>query len=270
MKYYTILPTAALAPYVRFYWVLEGFASAEEPYIYRSMADGCMEMIFHYQGKFDELLINGEQIASVTAGIDGPSRNFSRFITAQNFKIFGAYLYPFASSILFGLPAVAIVNQQPDLISVLGRQGRELEQRIFGANDNTERVEILSKFLEARLEAGKLYHPAVFSSINYIIESKGTVTVDTLSKSHFLSTRQFERTFKEYAGFAPKLYSRIIRFQSAINEYTNKSLTLTQIALKCGYYDQSHFIHDFKEFSGYHPKSFFGGNNESTGWRDEQ
>ena len=56
MKYFTIAPTERLAKYVRYYWVLEGEASPEHPYIYRSMADGCAELIFHYNGIFDELI----------------------------------------------------------------------------------------------------------------------------------------------------------------------------------------------------------------------
>ncbi|TXJ23716.1 MAG: AraC family transcriptional regulator [Chitinophagaceae bacterium] len=87
---------------------------------------------------------------------------------------------------------------------------------------------------------------------------------------YYLSTRQFERNFKEFAGFSPKLYSRIIRFQSAIEQYGQTGKSLTEIAYDCGYYDQSHFIHDFKEFSGLHPRHYFGGKAEGTSWKDAE
>jgi AraC-like DNA-binding protein len=51
-------------------------------------------------------------------------------------------------------------------------------------------------------------------------------------------------------------------------QYGNKKKSLTSIALECGYYDQSHFIHDFKEFPGLHPKYIFSGNSDATKWRE--
>ncbi|MBC8045504.1 MAG: AraC family transcriptional regulator, partial [Fimbriimonadaceae bacterium] len=92
--------------------------------------------------------------------------------------------------------------------------------------------------------------------------------VEQLARQNFLSIRQFERNFKEFSGFRPKLFSRIIRFQSALSEYDNKGKPLTEIAYACGYYDQSHFIHDFKEFSGHYPKHYFSGKAEGAEYRD--
>ncbi len=82
-----------------------------------------------------------------------------------------------------------------------------------------------------------------------------------------LCTRQFERRFKEYSGFSPKLFSRITRFQSSLDSFGNKDKSLTDIAYDCDYYDQSHFINDFKEFSGYHPSQYFSGQAEGTAWK---
>jgi len=89
-----------------------------------------------------------------------------------------------------------------------------------------------------------------------------------LANDYFLSERQFERQFRKFSGFSPKLFSRIVRFQSALTQYGNNEKSLTEIALETGYYDQSHFIHDFKEFSGYHPKQYFSGNSGAIEWRD--
>ena len=83
-----------------------------------------------------------------------------------------------------------------------------------------------------------------------------------------ISQRQLERTFKEYAGFSPKTFARILRFQSATNHYGTTKKTLTEIALDCGYYDQSHFIHDFSQFSGYTPSEYFLGVPEGIEYRE--
>lgn len=93
-------------------------------------------------------------------------------------------------------------------------------------------------------------------------------SVKQLSAACFLSERQFQRQFKEYAGMGPKLFSRIVRFLFAANFYGETSKSLTDIALDAGYYDQSHFIHDFKKFSNLQPHDFFSGATGATDWRD--
>ncbi|HTD40430.1 MAG TPA: helix-turn-helix domain-containing protein, partial [Mucilaginibacter sp.] len=75
------------------------------------------------------------------------------------------------------------------------------------------------------------------------------------------------RKFKIYSGFSPKMYLRLTRLQNALKQYGHDK-TLTQIAYECGYYDQSHFIHDVKAFTGYHPGFYFSGNAEGTEYRN--
>ena len=262
MNYYTIPPPAILAPYVRFFWALDADIVNNESYTHRSMANGCAELVFHYKGMFDEISISGIKQSSYSSGIDGPSRKFRRYATGESFGIFGAYLYPFAIPSFFKIPASALSNAAPGLHDLCGQEGKDLEEKIMLANDNDERVRILSMFFEQKLKHSHQHEPAVFSSIYSILQDKGYTRIDTLARQSFLSTRQFERTFKKFAGFSPKLYTRIARFQSALQEYGQTHRTLSSIAYDCGYYDQSHFIKDFKEFTGLNPKDYFSAHLE--------
>jgi AraC-like DNA-binding protein len=262
MKYLTIPPSPKLAPYVRMFWVYEGEASAEEPYIYRGYADGCTEMVFHYQGAYDQL-VGADRVRSVAAGVHAQTRRFTRFIVNRNWGIFGCYLYPYALPKLFGYPASDFTDRLTQFGSILGREGEDLEERILTAVDNQGRVAILSEFLERRLGDVRTDEPAVFASIGHIINARGLVNVREIAREYFLSDRQFERKFKEFSGFSPKTYSRIIRFQAALKAY-GSDRSLTDIAYDCGYYDQSHFINDFREFTGYTPKVYFSGKAEGT------
>ncbi|NIJ51612.1 helix-turn-helix domain-containing protein [Dyadobacter arcticus] len=268
MKYFTFKPPPVLASFVRYYWALEHDVSAELPYVHRTMADGCAEMIFHYKGRFDEVIEDGTTELSFTSGVSGPSRRFRRFRIAEDFGIFGVYLYPFAIPALFGIPSREVSDQMPDIVNIFGNQGAELEEKIMLAADNVARVEIISGFLKACLVRQQPHEPAVFSVINRIINDNGLTNVPDLAAQSFLSTRQFERKFKAFSGFSPKLFTRIIRFHAALNAYGDNGRSLTEIAYDCGYYDQSHFIHEFKTFSGQHPKEYFSGKSESTGYRD--
>ena len=268
MKYFTIPPSPALAKYVRFFWVLEHEIGSGQPYIHRTMADGCAEMIFHYKGRFDEFISAEKAEPSFYSGIAGQSPTFRRFIIHEDFGIFGVYLYPFAIPVLFGMPSTELTGQMPDLQTFLGPKENGLEERMMLAADHIERVEIISAFLESLLLKTRTYEPAVFSVINQIIQNKGLTNVRELAAQSFLSTRQFERKFKEFSGFSPKLYLRIARFHAALDAYGDKDKSLTEIAYECGYYDQSHFIHDFKTFSGQHPRFYFSGRSEGQAYRD--
>ncbi|OJV16911.1 MAG: AraC family transcriptional regulator [Dyadobacter sp. 50-39] len=268
MKYFTVLPPADLARYVRFFWVLEHNLADREPYFHRTMADGCAEMVFHFKGRFDEILKTDEQELSFRSGIHGQSQSFRRFRIGEDFGILGVYLYPFAIPALFGVPATELSNQMPDLTTFLGQAGTELEERVMLAADHPQRIHIIAEFLRKCIRSREVSEPAVFSVIGSVIRSNGLAKIPDLAAQSFLSTRQFERKFLAFSGFTPKLFSRIIRFHSALNEYGNKEKSLTEIAYECGYYDQSHFIHDFKAFSGDHPKTYFSGNTEGMGYRD--
>ncbi|MBX2870558.1 MAG: helix-turn-helix transcriptional regulator [Saprospiraceae bacterium] len=269
MIYQKHLPPPHLQDYVRFFWFLESSAKTQIPYVYRSMADGCLELVFHYKGHFTEIT-NGLNIAQVDSLIHAQSDQFRRFITDEHFGIFGAYIYPYAAQRLFGHPATVLSNHMLGLSDLLGQAGSMVEEQMMLASDNKERVEILTQFLTARARGDfKIKNIPAVNVIKSIIHERGIATVKELADQSYLSVRQFERKFKQFSGFSPKLYTRIIRFQAAMDAYGKPKRSLTEIAYEAGYYDQSHFIHEFKRFSGYHPKAFFSGRAEGTEYRDE-
>ncbi|HEU4470124.1 MAG TPA: helix-turn-helix transcriptional regulator [Flavisolibacter sp.] len=267
MIYYTIDPPPALTRYVRFFWVLEG-QPRDGLYIHRSMPDGCAELLFHYKGIFRELHPGGSSSTSITSGIAGPSDRFSRFAIDRPFGLFGVYLYPYALSRLFGIPASDFINSIPCLDELLGQQGRDLEERMMLAACNKKRASIIGSFLLRRLAIEDCHsHPCVVPMVRYIMETKGTRPIEELAANYHLSKRHLERLFKQHTGFSPKLYSRIVRFHHAMSFFGKSQGSLTDIAYDCGYFDQSHFIHEFREFSGLHPRHYFAGTTEATEWK---
>ena len=264
MLYQTFAPPPVLAPYVRFFWALEADVSPGKEFVHRSMADGCVEIVFHYRARFDEIDAIGTLIDSPIASIQAQSTAFRRFSTRESFGIFGAYLYPYAIPRLFRYPASDFTNIAPDLESVFSTEGKTLEERMSIAKDNQERVEIVSRFLRNKLRSSNRELPPLYRAIDSIINVAGDVRVSELAHEYSMSTRQFERKFKELAGLSPKLYSRVVRFQAATQLKLAGIRDLTEIAYACGYYDQSHFINDFRQFSGYTPKEYFWYTAEGT------
>lgn len=268
MNYVTFDPSPKLAPFVRFFWALEAGLDPGEEFVHRSVADGSVEMVFHYRATFDEVGANGITELSPISSIQGQSTGFRRFVTTDSFGIFGAYLYPFAIPRFFGFCANEVTDLSPDLYSIFGREGSLLEESICTAANNETRVRIMSGFLESKLDANARDLPSVHCAVRSIIDAGGQISVERLAERFDLSTRQFGRKFKEVAGLTPKLYAKIIRFQAAAASRSLGPQNLTDIAYACGYYDQSHFINDFRRFSGYSPKEYFREQAEGTQYMD--
>lgn len=266
MIYYTIPPAPSLAPYIKCFWVLESNVGSGKPYIHRTLAGGCPELLFHYKGVFKEIDQHHKEESSFVSGIHAQSKQYRRFIIGEDFCIFGVCLYPFAIPQLFGIPSSELSDHTPDLQTLFGLHGSALEEQVMLAKNNEERVRIVSAFLEQQLHTHHTRQTAVIHTIRQIIHQQGKSDVQQLAESSFLSVRQFERTFKHYAGFSPKLFTRIIRFQQAMKQYGREIPSMSAFAQEAGYYDQSHFIHDFKAFSGYNPGEFFSASTEATAY----
>ena len=87
-----------------------------------------------------------------------------------------------------------------------------------------------------------------------LLRLNGNVSIEKIASLACLSLRQFERVSKERIGLPPKLFARLIRFSKAYRMRENfPLLSWTQIAYECGYFDQMHFIRDFKQFAGVAP-----------------
>ncbi|MFC6102144.1 AraC family transcriptional regulator [Olivibacter domesticus] len=267
MKFITIQPPASLSRYVSSFWALEGSSSILSPYVFRLMADGMAALVFHYSGAFNEVYHDGRQEESIISGLTSQSEKFRIFSINRDFAMFGAHLYPYAISHLFSIPSTELKNQLIDLKSLLGKHDDGLEEGIMLAKDLPARVKIITRFLENRLCKIPPIPPGIFETINYITKTNGTIEVDALAQRNFLSMRQFERNFKQYSGFSPKTFSRIIRFQNALSQKDKSKKTLTQIAFDAGYSDQAHFIRDFKEFSGITPKEYFRERSENSNFK---
>jgi len=255
MNYGIIQPPQQLSDYVRFFWFSEADASMQNPFVHHAFAYPCPEIIFCYKGQFTHSTELGPE-KKLTPGIYGQTQTFSKVASSADFGIFGFYLYPHALPQLFQLPATELTNQCADIKTLCGKEGEIFEEKIMMAANNDQRIKITCDFLEARLKNAKTEYIKIFSSIKLILNFSKATSVKSLADNSFLSVRQFERRFKEFSGFSPKLFLRITRFNSVLNRTFGDS-SLAQIAYECGYYDQSHFIHDFQKFSGCSPKDYF-------------
>jgi AraC-like DNA-binding protein len=250
MKYEIIPPCEELKPFVSHFWA--GYLDSREQtdFIYYSTANTQTEVAFAYKPSYNtqpELLFSSVQGHTERAG-QLPAGGFM--------DIMGASVYSHAAALFFNVSASDLTNQFTDVTTLLGAHGTIITEKMAHAITLEERIRILTEYFKAQVRKRHLEDPVIAGAIKLIRKQHGIMSVSQLASEFCLSQKQFERRFTTYSGFKPKLYSNIIRFESACWNCRDHE-TLARAAHTYGYYDQAHFIHDFKKFSGFSPTKFF-------------
>lgn len=249
MKFQIFSPPAHLKDFVRCYWTLESSGDPVPPKYYQSMADGFGELIFQYRGGFA-----GFEKSPVY--FRAPKSIVQQLILSDEVEMFGARLYPHAIPEILRIPANELCNTANDVRALLRPQDSLLAEQVLSASSAREKIYFASSFL-SRLITQRISDP-MNQFIKLIIQRDGQVSIKDLLYRSGYSERHFERKFTALAGFTPKQFARILRYQSTKRKYVSGNYkTLSELAQDSGYFDQSHFIREFKEFSGFDPKRYF-------------
>jgi AraC-like DNA-binding protein len=167
-----------------------------------------------------------------------------------HFKPGGAF--PF-----LGLPAGDLADTHVDLETLWGPLAGQLRERMCEAGTSGERFQLLQEALLTRLCHGVEQHYAVLAALEMFGKSQAGPRVRETAKDLGLSQRRFIQVFKAEVGITPKLFSRIRRFQQARTFIQHQpSINWADLAVDLGYFDQSHFIREFLEFSGLSPTDY--------------
>lgn len=144
------------------------------------------------------------------------------------------------------------------LEDLFGAAGTELGEKIFLSNTIQEKIDLVETFLRERLNTETI-DKIVQSTVDILLQVNGQISVHELSMQTNINRRQLERRFSSAIGMSPKQLSKTIRLQSTLKHLLHKEyINLTALAHDAEYYDQAHFIKDFKEFTGLTPKEFYG------------
>lgn len=132
----------------------------------------------------------------------------------------------------------------------------EITELLAEAATHRERVTIIETFLRSRLAAPKP-DPEIDKAIQTIQAQSGMIRIKDLASALYISQDAFEKRFRMRIGATPRQYASVIRLRHLIKRYSSL-VSLTEASYEAGYFDQSHFIKDFRLFTGQSPSEFFG------------
>jgi methylphosphotriester-DNA--protein-cysteine methyltransferase len=130
-----------------------------------------------------------------------------------------------------------------------------LEEQLAEARTDTQRIASVEHFLISRMtntEPDKL----VLAALALIHRSKGNIRIKELTEQLFISQSPLEKRFRQVVGASPKKFASIVRLKNIIQQYDTVN-SLTELGYENGFYDQAHFIKEFKAFTGDTPEKFF-------------
>lgn len=259
VSYLVANPSFPLSRFVKQYWAIENCSQGKMNHTQRIVPNGLTELTF-YLGNRPVSLDRDRQLPE-NAIINGHLRSYFDLEISGSLRMFSVSFLPFGVSAIFNIPAIELYNQNVAVKYLIKDTFSELESRLFESFTFTGKIRIIESFLMRQMQKSKNEYNLnrMVHSIGIINRKKGLITIDDLASSACLSRKQYERTFLDCVGTSPKQFLKTIRFQNTLHEkMKNRQMSLTELAYKCGYYDQSHMINEYKMLSGKTPSQYFG------------
>ncbi|MEO6541567.1 MAG: helix-turn-helix domain-containing protein [Ferruginibacter sp.] len=235
-SYKKYFPLKALEPYVRFFY----YFRSDNNSIERILPIGTTEITIRLN---NEIEYNGIFLAN-------PATRFNFQRPNALGEIIGISFQPWALNGLFRIPQSEITNIKIPLDTVLNPVYKKLAGLIKGKTDHQDIIKTIQCYLISMITNKQ--NTIISDAVNFINERKGQVQVSKLYKQYNISERRLQQQFKSSIGMSPKKYCLLKRFHSTIT-HLRLTTDLTDLALDSGYYDQAHFINDFKSFAGICP-----------------
>jgi AraC-like DNA-binding protein len=264
MIYQKFQPATVLKPFVECYYIWQSGHEPVKDLVVESPPNGFCSIVFNsgdvyflHNKKYEKLEVPKEFVA-------GQAIYSYKLFLNGNISIAGIVFRPSGLATLFNLPVYQYTEERIDLKKVfMPFIVEKYAAEIAGVTDATAKAKLLENFVLQFYEANKPEPDYIDEAANKIVDSYGLLNVNELMENIYMSRRNFERRFFKKVGLSPKYYARIRRIGYSLNLVAGKKkVDWAKVFSECEYYDQSHFIKDFLEFTGRTPQQYLEENSE--------
>jgi len=250
MKFEKHFPTDQLKPYIKYFVVSENELENE----YKVFPSSGLVIGFQYKGQLATIKENKESRLS-SAGITGIADGYKIFKNSADIGTILVYFTEIGFTHFASHPANELFNLSLSLENVFDRKSvTEVEEKLTIATTDTQRIRAVEQFLVSQLkdiETDKL----IVEAVKLIYQSNGTIRIKELNEKLFISQSAFEKRFRKVVGTTAKKFASIVRF-NAVLDNLNNTKSLIEICYENNFFDQAHFIKNFKQFTGDTPENF--------------
>ncbi len=258
MLYKEFQPDISLSHLIKCFWMFEN--EYPENHLERMIPDGYIDWVYHY-GQKPILIIDGKEIVKPSNFLGGHLISSAQLKFSGELKMFGIKFYPWASSFLYPMPAHELNNVRLEAEAIGGKWIKEYYSFMMdelNIGNFLSVIQCLEKELK-KMKFSETHSDKILKkSFDFILNSKGDISIDDVSNMLGCSARHVQKIFHERRGMPFSFFCKLARFQNVIHiAQANPSAKLIEVAYEGRYYDQSHFIKDFTQLTGLSPKKFF-------------
>ncbi|WP_207515714.1 helix-turn-helix transcriptional regulator [Longitalea luteola] len=246
-----IRPHPALAHLVKHYLILDSVRRAQS--LHRLFADGNTGLVFNLG---NAALGSAGTTAEVNAcWLYGQVKTYHDLSLVGDINLIVVVLQPYGAFQLWGVPASEWYNCIFPAADVVGAPVNDLANTLANTAQLHERIRLLDAFFLQQVDGSMIPDPLIMQAVQHIIKQQGLLTIESLTSVLSVNERTLERKFKLHIGLTPKRFSDIIRLSLSIKrmQRLKENRQLTAIAYDSGYFDQAHFIKEFKKYTGITP-----------------
>ncbi|MEY8847548.1 DUF6597 domain-containing transcriptional factor [Psychroserpens sp. XS_ASV72] len=241
---------------IAYYWTLKSSDGESSETKYRFVPDAYVDWVFHlgepWQCDFPNVENNHKTGQSHVFG--QIKQHLDLTLPRKGLDIFGVKFYPWSVSQIWNLDMHYVTDNCLDLNLLEIPQINTLHERIYNTISVKGKIEVIESFLNPYLNSIDNDR----SVQQYLLSEENSNNVE----SKGIGKRRLQQRFKSEIGISPKLFLRTLRINAAIDHMVKRNdESLTQLALGFNYFDQTHFIKDFKYFTGMCPTSFLNAIN---------
>ncbi len=250
MRFEKIVPTEKLRPYLKYLVISENVESSE----YKVFPSTGLVMGFQYRGHLSSIA-NQKETGLSSAGISGITDAFKIFKSSDNIGTVLVYFNEVGLAAFCTCPANELFNESVSLNDIFDKQKiSETEEKLAIAKSDIQRIKVVEHFLISQLRIVQ-QDQLIVNAVKLIYEAKGSIRIKEINKQLAISQSPFEKRFRKLVGVSPKKFSSIVRFNNVVTEL-NTAKSLAEICYENKFFDQAHFIKDFKQYTGDTPEKF--------------
>ena len=248
------VPHPALRPFVKTYLHLHMNSN-----IHDIIPTGDTQIFFVLNDNNKVLKTSFNDQSSRKFFFSSPGIKYSQVISEEIWNSIGIIFHPYGAYRLLKIPQSSLLGTFPGIEEILPPSIRIIQNELEDSvHDIRNIIKIFDRWLLGLLLANDINTDRIAYATRFIENHNGLHTIDQLSAQLFITKRTLELDFKEKVGMSPKMYSRIMRFNKIQKVIESSSKPdFQKISLDFNYYDQAHFIKEFKSFSGFSPSKYY-------------
>jgi AraC-like DNA-binding protein len=259
LLYLERIPAAPLNQHIRVLWYAQAGGTAHHRE--RVLPSGCVQIILNLARDFLLDCPEGRSDCRMAPGLVVGARSVYEIVDSSDMADLIGIVFAPGGFTPFAADACDLFsNRSVALEGIWGSEAESLRTRLREITVPQHRLACMERFLTARFERRigmRDRSPQVNFALRYFAHNPTIASVRETAKQIGWSERRFSQVFREEVGLTPKVWCRVQRFQRVVRQlHAGAEVRWAELALECGYYDQSHFANEFRAFSGVDARTY--------------